>query len=98
MFKVFLDSMARSKSTYQVKSPELKVTRFDLASAGVVAGAISLAGCLLWLTYGVLYSIGLQTRNDIEIVQQISGVLIPSTQVTTGNFLIQCLQQLRITY
>ncbi|MBD3674841.1 MAG: hypothetical protein HUJ26_15095 [Planctomycetaceae bacterium] len=33
-----------------VKPPELKVTRFDLTTAGVIAGSLALAGFLLWLT------------------------------------------------
>lgn len=33
-----------------VKPPELKVTRFDFATAGVIAGSLTLAGFLLWLT------------------------------------------------
>jgi len=34
----------------RIKPPELKVTRFDLATAGIIAGTIALSAFLIWLT------------------------------------------------
>ena len=46
----FLMATQQKSPPTGMNSPELKVTRFDLATAGVIAGSLSLAGFLIWLT------------------------------------------------
>jgi len=40
----------QAPSKFSAHRPELKVTRFDLVTAGIIAGTLSLSGFLIWLT------------------------------------------------